>query len=369
MSLIHNLVSWLSTLEHVIPIPGDTTQITEWLESAEDIIDDHLKTDDRYAMQILDAYVRQHMLRINKLSSVAAVSPEQITHMDELCTRPQIEQRTEAWYRQMRSILGASELEDIFGTPRVRALLVMSKANPQPRPPQSLAVFSCRMSAFDWGIRFEPVVKQIYEHIYGAKIKELGRLISAADSRLTASPDGLVYSSTTGEKTGRLIEIKCPVTREPDGKISKKYYTQMQSQLFVTGIQTCDFVEAVFTSAYSADIHRCGPGQFYGEILLIETILLQGVQYSYAYGPVNHPEEFIPENLQPNQAIVERIPWRLHSWHEQIVTADPRWWAKVKPATELFWADVESAKAGIFVVPESTRVKKEKNCLIVIKGQ
>lgn len=377
MSHVHNILTWLSAVEHLIPPPQDMTQVTHWKEAAEDLADDCLETDEEHtaATQMLAIYVEQHRTSLSRreptASTVTGPSPAMLAHMNELCERPQVEQRTETWYAQMQRILGASELDDIFATPRVRGLLVMAKANPQPRPPQSLAVFSNRMTAFDWGIRFEPVVKMIYEHMYNAEIKELGRLISAADARLSASPDGLVYS---GPRAGRLIEIKCPVTREPDGTISKKYYTQMQSQLFVTGLTDCDFVEAVFTSPYSAPIQRpapCpAPPAYSGQILLVESMTDDfEASYSYIYSPLNHEGDYSPE-LRPNQTIVERIPWTLHGWCEQFVRADPAWWSRVKPAVDLFWEDVEKARRGEFVLPESTRApraKKQEMCLIVIK--
>lgn len=370
MSVIYNLISWMSVVEHQLPIPEDSTQLMKWVESADDLIDElECENSQTIANQILAIYEQHHIDRLSVPIRDATISDELYTRMDELCNRPQIEQRTDAWYEQIKAVLGASELEDVFASDRVRAQLVMSKANPQQRPAQSLATFSVRMSAFDWGIRFEPVVKQIYEAMYCADIKELGRLHSSADNRLTASPDGLVYSSNCG-KGGRLLEIKCPVTREPNGIIPKKYYTQMQSQLFVSGLKICDFVEAVFISAYSTDTHRCGPGTYYGEILLIETELDGGrVQYSYMYGPLNKETEYNPTDLMPNQTIVERIPWRLYSWHEQVVRADSKWWTKVKPAVDRFWDDVACAKRGEFVVPESSRarVKKADPCLIVIK--
>jgi hypothetical protein len=371
MSQVYNIISWLSAVEHLLLQPEDMTQIRHWQESAEDLADDCLTSDAEHAtaLHILSLYVEQHKRNIQGRSRTP-ITPELIHHMDELCNRPQVEQRTESWYAQMQTILGASELDDIFASPRVRGLLVMAKANPQPRPSQSLAVFSNRMSAFDWGIRFEPVVKMIYEYKYSAEIKELGRLISSADSRLSASPDGLVYS---GPRGGRLIEIKCPVSREPDGTISRKYYTQMQSQLFVTGLTECDFVEVVFNSPYSSPITRVTTDEpeYKGQILLIETTNEDyNVSYSYIYSPVNHIGDFNPTDLKSGQTIVERIPWSVHRWYEQIVRADPTWWSKVKPAVDLFWEDVEKARRGEFILPSSTRaprVKKEESCLIVIK--
>ena len=361
MSNIRNVQAvhtWLHAISTLLEPPHDLTQLNNWIDAAEDLAETMLDEGEQIngSASIIES-CRVNFIKEFEASSITSATVEK---MDELCTRLQIEQRTPEWYDQIKNVLGASELYDIYAAPRTRAMLVMSKVNPPQRPTQSLAVHSSRMSAFDWGIRFEPVVKQIYTLKYNAIIKELGRLISAQNSRISASPDGLVYS---GPKQGRLLEIKCPVTREPDGIISKKYYHQMQSQLFVSGLSACDFVEAVFTSPYSTSIERCGPGEYCGEILLVESI----ASYYYIYGPVNHIGDFTPE-LPESDTIVERIPWSLYSWHEQVVRADPKWWTDVQPAVDLFWADVEKAKRGEFIVPDKMiRASKKSNCLIVIK--
>lgn len=373
-SIICQLSTWLSIIELYLTKPEDLTQLEHWMDSAEELAEQHLVSEELLdaGLKILQIYKKHHLQHIQHSQThlqttthITEDAIEKITHhMNELCVRPQIEQRTEAWYDQIARVLGASEFDDIFASPRTRAMLVMSKAFPQHRPSQPLAVPSSAMTAFDWGIRFEPVVKQIYELKYSAEVKELGRLVSTIDPRVSASPDGLVYS---GPKLGRLLEIKCPVTREPDGIISKKYYNQMQSQLFVTGIEYCDFVEAVFISKYSSDIQRYGPGLYCGEILLVETQTDELCTNSYIYSPINLTEEFIP-TLKENQTIIERIPWTLYSWHEQVVHADHHWWTKVKPAVDLFWEDVEKAKRGEFTVPDAKpRKVKEQPCLIVIK--
>ena len=156
--------------------------------------------------------------------------------------------------------------------------MVISKTVPYESRNQSLATLSSRMSAFDWGIRFEPVVKQIYEYKYGTTIKELGRLYHQTDKRCAASPDGLVYNCPKNERTGRLIEIKCPVTRIIDGKIPKDYYAQMQMQLHVTGLQLCDYVEAVFSSKYNNTPEREGVSLYNGFIAVIKYAEMQGNQ-------------------------------------------------------------------------------------------
>ena len=125
---------------------------------------------------------------------------------------------------------------------------------------------------------------------YGATIKELGRLIHEVDPRCSASPDGLIYDCSNNIRTGRLIEIKCPVTREINDTIPKDYYAQMQMQLHVTGLQHCDYVEAVFSSKYknSNNMKQEGPSAYNGYIALVRYAELKGDQeFYYVYSPIN----------------------------------------------------------------------------------
>jgi hypothetical protein len=370
ISSVEKIQQWISTLDVYLKAPEDSTQLVNWLTSAEELSEDMLDTSEEIesAFEIIETFKYKFEQEIHKKHHTPSLIPlrsDILEHMNTLCNRPQTEQRTSEWYLQIQRILGASEFYKLFGTPSARAKFILEKANPEPRKSQPLVIASQYMSPFDWGIRFEPVVKQIYEHKYSATIKELGRLISDVNERLSASPDGLVYS---GPRMGRLLEIKCPVTREPDGIIPKQYYTQMQSQMFVSKIDTCDYVEAVFVSKYSSQLDRHGPGEYTGEILIVQTKYDDKEPVlSYVYSPINLSEEFNPE-LKENEEIVERIPWYLHGWHEQVVRADPHWWDRVKPAFDLFWEDVEKAKRGEFVVPESKpRNKKQAPCMIVIR--
>jgi hypothetical protein len=224
------------------------------------------------------------------------------------------------------------------------------------------------MSAFDWGIRFEPVVKQIYNYKYQTTLHELGRLLSDTDSRCSASPDGLVLQDPVHVRTGRLLEIKCPVTRQPDGKVPKDYYTQVQMQLFVTDLEACDFIEAVFHSPYSSPLKKDGPGLYYGTIALIHILNEIGLEENgrYEYGPVSETpstEQWTPP-LGPKEVLTERIPWKLLGWHEQVILRSPTWWSSVKPPIEAFWADVDRARKDPSFLDEHLKKPTTEACLI-----
>ncbi len=374
------IAEWLTLLENWLTPPEDSAQLEQWLSSAEELAYayEFTPTEEVYVDQILDGYEEQFRRRLQRIS-FSELPP--LSVLDELLSRKQTEQRTDAWYRQMSQVISASELGQLFASPRQRAKLVVSKTTPYVPRNAPLAVYSDQMSAFDWGIRFEPVVKQIYEDKYGVIIKELGRLAHPTQPTCTASPDGLVYHCPKRERTGRLVEIKCPVTREIDGVIPKDYYTQMQMQLHVTGLKRCDYLEAEFASPYGAMSPKEGPAYYSGFIALVFCRIttssatgqdekkdqdekqeqdeehLVGGRFEYRYSPLHVTQEWEPM-LSEGEEMVEKIPWRLMKWSEQLVVRKEEWWDALQPMLRAFWEDVERAKRGEFVVPESTRPSK-----------
>jgi hypothetical protein len=350
------LLETIHLLDNWIPEPEDSVQLEQWVESAKEIIHlfEYTEEEEEYMNRIIEMYCLDASSTNEMINE-----PSEKNALDELLSRKQTEQRTPEWYAQQSTIVSASEISNLFSTPYQRAKFVISKTIPPVHRNQSLAVMSERMSAFDWGIRFEPVVKQIYEFKYAATIKELGRLHHPLDPKCTASPDGLIYDSARPEKIGRLIEIKCPVTREIDGKVPKDYYAQMQLQLNVTGRSQCEYVEASFSSIYNTMPQKQGPSQYYGLIALMRK---EGAafnqEFSYEYGPVND-DKWYPDTKENDKEMVELIPWRLIEWSEQVIVRNEEWWTTLQPLMGLFWEDVEKAKRGEFVMPESARPAKK----------
>lgn len=388
-SFCKKMTEWLTLVEEWLTPPEDHVQLEQWLASAEELADSYEFTPhEEVQIDLIVGYYEQQFrerLQQRTLRSPSASDLPSLAVLDELLHRKQTEQRTEAWYRQMSEVISASEIGQLFAAPRQRAKLVLSKTQPyQPRH-APLAVYSDRMTAFDWGIRFEPVVKQIYEEKYGVVIKELGRLAHPTQPTCMASPDGLVYQCPKDERTGRLVEIKCPVTRVIDGTIPKDYYTQMQLQLHVTGLKRCDYVEAEFASLYGQTEPKQGPTFYSGMIALVYcapppppaphlspplpadvsmedqkevTVLSTPGRFEYRYSPIQAGAEWEPM-LAEGEEVVEYIPWRLMRWNEQLVVRNEEWWDALQPILRTFWEDVERAKRGEFVIPESTRPAKK----------
>jgi putative phage-type endonuclease len=283
---------------------------------------------------------------------------------------PQIPQRSEEWYKNFGKVLTASEFSALFSYNKRRKDLVMSKANPPQEQTGSyrLACPTEEMNAIGWGIRFEPVVKQLIEHRDKCKIYEPGRIQHSTNTTLAASPDGVFESSSTLAQVGRLVEIKCPYSRAIGGEIPSEYWIQMQIQMEVTDVDECEYIEVTLVSTK--------PGQeklesmdlsgttYQGCAYLIKQIVPDGeaFEYKYLYGEIGSscmppiPDGFI---------CIETIPWGLKAWHRKIVSRDRTWYEATKPWQEAFWDDVGKIRRGEEIPMNASKPKpKSSACLI-----
>ncbi len=281
-------------------------------------------------------------------------------------------QRTGGWYEQGARLLTGSEIYTLFQSPYQRGQLVMAKANPQPRFQNQLVCRSKSMSAFDWGIRFEPVVKQIYENVTKCKVSDLGRIVSKRDPRVAASPDGIVIE---GDRLGRIVEMKAPVTRVINNEIPAEYYAQMQTQMEVTDADICDYIEVKFNSPYKIECGPDGPiseqriqlpSKFFGYIYIMKEDDNDRDPEDMFYEP--RLSYYYPESLfgsamsdigsyRPDQ-VVECIPWWCSIYSLKAVHRSAEWWVDMQRRIDSFWVDVELAKKGEFVPPVSSKKPK-----------
>jgi putative phage-type endonuclease len=156
----------------------------------------------------------------------------------------QDDQRTEAWHTKRGSMLTASEIYKALpdATPAQKHELMISKLTPRIRTegpgPRALV----------WGTRFEPIAKDIYCNLSGIKMKIVDTtcIPHPTVSFLGASPDGIIL--TEGERNGRLVEFKCPISRafSDDTPVPTTYYHQMQLQMECTGLDLCEYIEFQF---------------------------------------------------------------------------------------------------------------------------
>ena len=297
-------------------------------------------------------------------SSIVWSMDDRKKSVEYLLNAPQVEQRTESWYTEAQRMLTASQFSTILQTGRTRGHLVVEKALGNTDTSQrKTVVFTSDLNPFTWGIRFEPIVNQIYCHLTNTVVKDMGRLKHRTDTRLAASPDGMVISGPE-ERYGRFVEFKAPITRELIKIVPKDYIVQMQIQMEVGNVQECDYLEVKFISANGTKTPEIPEGTYYGELFVIG---IDDTPKRYMYSPLN-TKGWIP-SLEPGEIIYETVPWVTNAFYLTTVGRSPSWFASVQPAIESFWKDVELARKGEFILPESSRKKKDIVCRIIDDNQ
>ena len=289
-----------------------------------------------------------------------------VNHIKSL---PQIEQRTGAWYEHAAKVLTASEFSCLFGSWKARRSLILSKAFPkkEERSFNRLACPTSEMNPMGWGIRFEPIVKLILEQKYKCKIYEAGRITHMENGMLAASPDGIIEDSEENQQIGRLVEIKCPYSRQIGGEIPFDYWIQMQIQMEVCDLDECEYIEVELVSPRSGletvDLSGCSTR---GTVYLLKEDVEEGkpFHYKYLYGDV---ESTVCPTVPEGYTVVETIPWGLKKWVRKVVSRDRGWYAATLPWQTAFWSDVQLAREGkpFSVEFGEETVKKDKDvCLI-----
>jgi len=101
------------------------------------------------------------------------------------------------------------------------------------------------------GIETEPLAREEYKAIFDIDVAEIGFITPDEGTKyhewIGISPDGLF---PTDQPYYGILEIKCPLMKTHLGyieanKLPAEYRHQVQGQLFVTGLQYCDFMSYV----------------------------------------------------------------------------------------------------------------------------
>ena len=365
MTTLDHVAQCLEEWESNIPRPAHSDLKKQWAESMREYLDEINDDEDKMVNSIIYGLIEAY----NEWDSDDYSMAVEHEKTYALMQRPQTTQRTADWYLEFKRCLTASELFKVFGSVRERGILVMQKAGliELPGRGSSAVVIRQNMSPFDWGICFEPVVKQILEAHWEAIIHDVGRFVHLKDTRLAASPDGLIIRSLkTLEMGGHLLEIKCPKSRTIGLKIPMEYFYQMQHQLEVTGVRACEYVEAKFEFIDKVTFKReDSKNGWFGNVAVVgcfNEVHSDWLPCKYAYGPIGDLD-WIPD-LGLNEKTLELNSWACEKIHHERVHRDEAWYLSLMPKIEEFWADIEKAKKGEFILPESSRKKKDVVCMI-----
>jgi len=320
---------YVSSLEDIYPLATHVSYVEPWKEACEDMCEFGNNEE-----SVLDAIISFRLDMYNASFHTIIKEPKiPIDSWKWLLTIEQMPQRTTEWYLQKSTLLTASEISAIWKSQKARNALILSKVNPQLITSKRLACLKEETGPMDWGVRYEPIVKEILEKMLQCKIQELGRIYHRTIEGLAASPDGLITEGSS-EYIGSLVEIKCPTSRPITDDIPFDYWCQMQIQMEVCDIPRCEYVEVKLDQA-NEKAHAAPEGW----ISLFINKESDEMRYEYHSLP-----EMTTDNAE--WLLLETYPWALKQIRRTTVIRDTEWFRMSKDDIPLFWKDVDAVKKG-----------------------
>ena len=268
-----------------------------------------------------------------------------------IATYGQNDHRTDAWHLKRGEMLTASEIyKTVAGASQAaRRELMLSKLLPRDSGNGGGA------RSLMWGTQFEPIAKQIYENMFGVKIVDTTCIPHAEHSFLGASPDGI--QTDNEERFGRLLEIKCPISRDFDETtpVPSMYVHQMQLQMACAGLDACDYAEFKFKVVnYSEWVDTATQHKS-------AFLSMNDGSFVYCDSPdakviVEWKKETLKKLGCENPESYQLVWWVLLKTRFHSVDRDPEWLSNNLAAFEQTWTEVvEHRKNG--TMPEPLKEK------------
>lgn len=337
------------------------------------------------ALLILRALFYEYYLFQQQLA-IATLKPN-LDAATRIPAMPQTSQKSAAWHAESRNMLSGHEFGGIVvGGPAERNTILAKKCAPEivvtgaEAEAESQTVFlsgESGLSPFKWGWRYEPVARALFEAaVAKAPVNDtLGRVRHPTLPRLGASPDGLI---TAGPRAGRLVEIKCPISRQLDGSVPLRYYCQMQLQAEVCDVDAVDYIEVQFAAceqdSVTPNILTLGKQPYIGKVCVTaDSEETMPSAYSYEYSPLfpNTAEGYAAclDWTPVKPVVLEKSVWYVKDWYTTTVLRNKRWWADVGyPGYVQFWKDADEARrdgryksVALFIDSESEGSDREEH--------
>lgn len=266
----------------------------------------------------------------------------------------QNDQRTAAWHAKRGQMLTASEIYKGLpdATANQRYELIMSKLVPRQQGNQA------PVRALVWGTQFEPIAKAIYcELQHNIEIVDTTCVPHPTVPFLGASPDGIILSKD--DRHGKLVEFKCPISREftENSPVPQAYFHQMQLQMECTGLDECDYIEMQFKELnYTSYLNCKAPYKsFYAVHETTGDVLYRDFRSEEDYAT------WKTKNLGDNWDQYEIVYWMLNNWRSTVVKKQKGWLDLYLPSLTQIWTEVEEyRKTG--TLPQAP---KEKSVLVI----
>lgn len=295
--------------------------------------------------------------------------------VNQLKNLPQPVQKSQEWYQQRSTCLTATSISTVIDEDPYHY-------------PIDILFDKCGQSApfienadVHHGKKYEQIGTLFYSFRNHVKVAEYGLLQSNQTSFIAASPDGICESVCPSnhltKMVGRLLEIKFPrrrriiTTGTLDGEICPHYYyVQVQTQLYVTQLDECDFLQCKVEEYdsyedYVNDGTDSLPGLSKSSLLekgcLIQLLPKANILKAdglflakYIYPPKLHmtleeiekwvAQTFLTYHQSEHAAdyVLDRvIYWKLSKIACHLITADKDWFNSKLPMLHQFWDYVQ----------------------------
>jgi putative phage-type endonuclease len=217
-----------------------------------------------------------------------------------------LKQRTEKWFAARKNMITASEASvaldcNIYQSSYDLMLKKLYQVDVE-----------ISHEATEWGNMFEPIAIQFYEFMKKESVLSMGLVPHSKYKWLGASPDGLLLS-------GKILEIKCPITRSIGGETPLPYWIQIQIQMEVCNIDTCDYLECQFYQyknelEYSKDITS---EEMKGEICVKNKVVYWKL-IDCALKTINRDQDWFANNIVSLQKFYEKLTFYKESGIKQL---------------------------------------------------
>jgi hypothetical protein len=191
-------------------------------------------------------------------------------------------------------------------------------------------------AACAWGTQFEPVAKHLYCVLNGGggTVVDTSCVSHPVHGFLGASPDGIYMPENRADpRWGKLIEFKCPISRQFDAStpIPDAYYHQMQLQMECCNIDECDYVEMRFAVVPQKE-WMASESPHKGRLAVYE----EDAHVDYDWD--GHPEWRV--RLKQKEGEYKVVHWVLAQWRMVPVKRDYTWMETHIEDLTAFWNEV-----------------------------
>ena len=319
----------------------------------------------------IDELILQHIKVVPPVYSESQLTylKDKLTYLEQI---PQPEQRTPEWYEFRNNRLTASDLYHITSQNKSKIIdIVKKKCGVEKNYTPGAAILH--------GVKFEDVAIHIYEEREDVIITEFGCLPHPNIPFFGASPDGICsFDSKNKNYTGRMLEIKCPKSRNITGIIPPVYFAQVQGQLEVCDLEYCDFLECQIReynskNEFFEDTHENNyklrkNGMEKGVVLEVYDKELKKTKYYYNYDKFSNQEELsgwegkiIDTILSDDKLEYNKTTfWRLEKYNVVLVKRNREWFTNNYLKIALFWNQVLESRVNNIYADEILKVKNKE---------